>query len=84
MLKLQNNSYYKEILDTILKTGTIMGVLKTNFNLVVNFKKDDFISLLYYFGYLTIDNKNENIDFVKFRIPNKVMNDLYYNPSLGV
>ena len=79
LLKLQKNSYYKDILDTILKTGTIIGVLKTNFNLEENFTKDDFISLLYYFGYLTIDNKNENIDFIKFRIPNKVMNDLYYN-----
>ena len=79
LLKLQNNSYYKDILDTILKTGTIEGKLMTKFNLEVKFKKDDFISLLYYFGYLSIYKQDEFDDYITFRVPNKVMNDLYYN-----
>ena len=48
LLKLQNNTYYKEILDTILKTGTIEGKLMTKFNLEEDYTKNDFISLLYY------------------------------------
>ena len=78
LLKLQNNEFYEEILDTILKTNTIEGELKTKFNLEVNFDKDDFISLLYYFGYLTID-KSILGGRLLFKIPNYVMNELYTN-----
>ena len=79
LLRLQNNEYYEEILDTILKTGTIEGKLMTKFNLEEDFTKNDFISLLYYFGYLTVHKQDEFDDYVTFRVPNKVMNDLYYN-----
>ena len=78
ILKLQNNTYYKEILDTILKTGTIEGKLMTKFNLEEDFTKNDFISLLYYFGYLTI--KKETLGgMLVFEIPNYVMQELYAN-----
>ena len=78
LLKLQNNEFYEEILDTILKTGTIEGELKTNFNLELKFKRDDLISLLYYFGYLTIKEPSFGSNVI-FGIPNYVMNTLYTN-----
>ena len=79
LLKLQNNNYYIQILDTILKTGTISGLLKFKFNLETSFDKDDIISLLYYFGYLTIYKKEIYDDSTIFRVPNKVINELYFN-----
>ena len=79
LLKLQNNQYYSEILDTILKTETITGELKVKFNLNDDFSRDDIISLLYYFGYLTVNRKEIYDDSIIFRIPNRVMNELYYN-----
>lgn len=66
LLKLQNNCYYNEILDTLLKTGTIDGELKSKFNLEVNFKRDDIISLLYYFGYLTMDERIDKTNLNKY------------------
>ena len=79
LLKLQDNMFYKEVLDTILKTGFISGNLKEKFNLEEDFVRDDIISLLYYFGYLTIDKKEIYDDCIIFRIPNRVMSELYYN-----
>ena len=78
LLKLQNNEFYEDILDTVLKTGTIEGELKTKFNLELKFKRDDLISLLYYFGYLTIKEVSFGSNVV-FEIPNYVMNALYAN-----
>ena len=79
LLKLQNNTYYKEILDSILKTGMVTGELKVKFNLEVDFDRDDIISLLYYFGYLTIYKKEVYDDSIIFKVPNRVINELYYN-----
>ena len=78
LLKLQNNEFYEDILDTILKTGTIEGELKSKFNLELKFKRDDVISLLYYFGYLTIKEVSFGSNVI-FEIPNYVMNTLYTN-----
>ena len=78
LLKLQNNKYYQEILDTILKTETITGQLKVKFNLNDDFTRDDIISLLYYFGYLTIKAKNFG-GTLDFCIPNQMMKELYSN-----
>jgi len=79
LLKLQDNKYYYEILDTILKTETITGELKVKFNLNDDFSRDDIVSLLYYFGYLTIDKKEIYDNSIIFKIPNSVMNEIYYN-----
>lgn len=79
LLKLQNNNFYKEIIDSIFKTGTISGELKPKFNLEVNFERNDIISLLYYFGYLTIEKKEIYDEDTIFKIPNYVINETYHN-----
>ena len=79
LLRLQNNMYYTEILDTILKVGKISGSLKVKFNLNEDFTKDDIISLLYYFGYLTISKKEIYDDNIIFKVPNYVINEIYHN-----
>ena len=83
LLRLQNNMYYTEILDTILKTGTISGRLKLKFNLELDFDCDDIISLLYYFGYLTIKESSYGSN-LKFTIPNYTMTELYTNYFLSI
>ncbi len=52
--KLQKNKAYKEIVRTLNKNGEVRGELKTKFNLHGDLSRDEFVSLLYYFGYLTI------------------------------
>jgi len=39
-------------------------------------KKNDIISLLYYFGYLTIDKEDISGDLI-FKVPNNIMNEVY-------
>ena len=77
ILKLQNNNFYEEILDELLKTSEINGELQNNFNLELDISKNDLISLLYYFGYLTIGENNFGL--IKFKVPNKVMKEAYNN-----
>ena len=78
LIKLQDNKYYKEIISDILDNDEIEGTLKTQFNLVEDFSKNDIISLLYYFGYLTIKGQSI-IGYTIFTIPNYVMKETYGN-----
>ena len=84
ILKLQNNNFYEEILDELLKTSEINGTLSYSFNLLGNLNKDDIISLLYYFGYLTIKEYNEVLNKLKFKVPNKIMKETYNNYFIDI
>ena len=77
LIKLQNNKFYKELLNEILLNDKIKGTLKNRFDLSLNLEKNDILSLLYYFGYLTI-NPDGYGDYY-FKIPNQVMKELYGN-----
>ena len=74
---------YKEIMDDIFDNGEIVSSLKVNFNLNSEFNKNDIISLLYYFGYLTIKSEKDNIHYI-FTIPNKVIKTVYSDYYLNI
>ena len=78
LLRLLNNNYYIDILNTILKKESILGELKEKFNLEEDYSKNDIISLLYYFGYLTIKGTSYGSNII-FGIPNYIINELYTN-----
>ena len=77
LLKLKENNYYNEIIAELLKNDEITGELQNNFNLELDISKNDLISLLYYFGYLTI--AENSFMGIKFKVPNKVMKEAYNN-----
>ena len=78
LLKLHDGLYYEELLEQLLKKDKVIGQLTNNFDLSVPFFEDDIISLLYYFGYLTI--KEEGFGrIIYFQIPNKVISNLLQN-----
>ena len=77
IIKIQNNEIYKEIISEILETNEITGSLKNEVNINLDITKDDIISLLYYFGYLTIE-KIDDMDTV-FKIPNLTTKETYNN-----
>ena len=79
LIKLYQNNYYQDILNDLFTTDTVSGVLKEKFNLEYDFTKDDIISLLYYFGYLTIGKENILDNSIQFKIPNQVMKETYNN-----
>ena len=77
LIKLYQNNYYQDILNDLFTTDTVTGILKEKFNLEYDFTKDDIISLLYYFGYLTIGKENIFDNSIQFKIPNQVMKETY-------
>ncbi len=78
LIKLQNNTFYKELIEELLKSGEISGSLRSQFNLSVDFDRNDVISLLYYFGYLTIKKEIVRGNLI-FKIPNRMMKETYNN-----
>ena len=77
LIKLYQNNYYQDILNDLFTTDTVTGILKEKFNLEYDFTRDDIISLLYYFGYLTIGKENIFDNSIQFKIPNQVMKETY-------
>ena len=78
---------YKDILDNIFDDGEVISGLVTNYEFNENhkFSKEETISLLYYFGYLTIKKVFE-LDYEKyvFMIPNKVIEKVYEDYYLSI
>ncbi len=77
LIELKHNPYSKEILEEILLNDQVRGKLKRSFDLESDFDRNDIISLLYYFGYLTIEPDKFGGYF--FKIPNRVMKEVYGN-----
>ena len=77
LIELKNNSFYKELLNEIMENEHIKGILKIKFDLTRDLESDDIISLLYYFGYLTIEP--DIYGGYYFKIPNEVIKVLYGN-----
>ena len=73
---------YKNIITNILDDGLTKSELVYNFDLQTEFNNDDIISLLYYFGYLTIDSGSTNI--ITFTIPNKVIRQVFNRYFLSI
>ena len=65
------------IIQTIVQQGYITGDLKTGFPAEQITDPDNFISLLYYFGMLTLDGTMEGD--VKLSIPNQVVREQIYS-----
>ena len=65
------------IIQHIVETGTITADLKDHFPSESITDPDNFVSLLYYFGMLTIAGKG-GMRGVKFRIPNQVVREQMY------
>ncbi len=63
-------------LEKILKTGEISAPLTIKFNFEADWQQHNFVSLLFYLGFLTI--KGSQLDRLIFGIPNYVIQQLYY------
>ena len=77
LIELQNNSFYRDLLNEIIEKNQIKGILKSMFDLTIELDRNDILSLLYYFGYLTIEK--DQYGGYYFVVPNEVMKFLYGN-----
>ena len=75
MLELCKGDRKKEILEKTVSGEGIVTEIIEKFNPVSDFQEAEFVSMLFYLGYLTIIDGE--IDFTRLGIPNKVMRELY-------
>ena len=73
----ESNRNYK-ILEELVEKESIIGVIKDRYDLNQEFSKDDFITLIYSMGFITIKEELFDDRYV-FKIPNYVMKMLYFN-----
>ncbi|MEN8218072.1 MAG: AAA family ATPase [Pseudomonadota bacterium] len=64
------------ILEELIETGVVEGLLTKQFSFEKEFTDDDFISLLFYLGFVTI--KEADISLFEFSVPNYVIKGLYW------
>ena len=65
------------ILEKIINNERLETDIITNFNFSAPFREDDFLSLLFYFGLLTIKEEGRAFD-VALQTPNAVIRDIYH------
>ncbi|HHD81458.1 MAG TPA: AAA family ATPase, partial [Campylobacterales bacterium] len=67
-----------EILQELIKNNSVIGEIKDRYDLNMEFNRDDFITLIYSMGFITI--KDEIVGgLYNFEIPNYVIKILYFN-----
>jgi len=66
-----------KIIEKILKGEELVGEITTQFNLERDFYEEDFLSLLFYLGFLTIDE--EELMDVIYKVPNEAVKGIYFD-----
>ena len=73
----QEEDVKQAILEKIMNNESLETDIITNFNFSAPFQEEDFLSLLFYLGLLTIKEKGQAFD-VSLQTPNAVIKDIYY------
>jgi len=76
MFELKDRKGNMEVLEKILNGEEIVAQITRQFSMEKDFTTDDFKSLLFYLGLLTIDKRV--LDSVSLKTPNYVIKGLYY------
>ena len=67
-----------QILKELIENNSIIGIIKDRYDLNREFSRDDFITLIYSMGFITIKDEAFGEVF-EFEIPNYVIKILYFN-----
>ena len=70
---------YIPLLKTIINERNVSAVLTDIFNFEKPFTEYDIVSLLFYMGWLTIKEAGEGEGDYTFKMPNRVIEELYYD-----
>ena len=68
---------YLPLLKQLTNEGTVQAQITDIFNFEKVFEEEDIVSLLFYMGWLTIEDTEEG-QYI-FKIPNRVIQELYYD-----
>jgi hypothetical protein len=75
LFSLGTKEHHKKVLDDLIENGLIEGILTAQFSFEKEFTSDDFISLLFYLGLLSL--KEAALSRIRFCFPNYVIKELY-------
>jgi hypothetical protein len=78
----QREEEFIPILKKLTTEGELFAQITDFFNLELDFTNDDIISLLYYMGWLTIQDEVDGI--WRFKMPNRVISELYYDYFVSI
>jgi hypothetical protein len=67
-----------KILEELIQENSITGVIKDRYDLNQEFSRDDFVTLIYSMGFITIKDEITSGLYI-FEIPNYVIQMLYFN-----
>ncbi len=82
MLDLCKGEEREKIIEKIVSGEGIVSEITQKFNPAIEFTETDLVSMLYYLGYLTI--QDEEVGYPKLNIPNKVMKEIYSDYFLQI
>jgi len=75
LFALQEPFRNSQVLDKLMEFGETSATLTQEFSFERNFNRDDFVSLLFYLGIVSINR--DNLDALIFSIPNYVIKSIY-------
>jgi hypothetical protein len=75
LFSLGTKQHHKIVLDGLIENGVIEGILTAQFSFEKEFTSDDFISLLFYLGLVSL--KEAALSRLRFCFPNYVIKELY-------
>ena len=75
MLDLCKGEEREKVIEKTVSGEGIISEITQKFNPAMEFTEKDLVSMLYYLGYLTIED--EEVGYPKLNIPNKVMKEIY-------
>ena len=82
MLSLSKGEKKQEILEKTISGEGVMTEITEKFNPEIEFKDEEFASMLFYLGYLTI--AGERLGVPELKIPNKIMSEIYSSYFLNL
>ena len=75
LFSLGKSEHHQIVLEELIETGSVEGLLTQQFSFEKEFSKDDFISLLFYLGLVSIHQAR--LSRFQFYFPNYVIKELY-------
>lgn len=79
LLAIQNVEKNYELVKKVLYEGSIEDMLVRQFSFEIDFTDNQFTSLLFYMGYLTIQEIDSGSARIRFGVPNYVIQELYWS-----
>jgi hypothetical protein len=75
---------YIPLLKSIINEKSVQAIVTDIFNFELPFTEYDIISLLFYMGWLTIKEADEGENNFIFKMPNRVIEELYYDYFVAI